>query len=186
MHSFILFIPVAFIAYFYLSFIGINKVSLLSIYQSIEGSSIPAISLAILLCIDLIIASKKSSRFMKKGFNRSALLALTWQDFEKMTAEYFAQKGYRAEVVGGGGSDGGIDVVLKKDGKSYIVQCKHWKTKKVGVQIVREMYGLMHAHHAYGVKIVSTIGYSKQAIDFAHKKPIELITGEQVIQEQQH
>ncbi|MNR62987.1 hypothetical protein D3C85_1851490 [compost metagenome] len=44
------------------------------------------------------------------------------------------------------------------------------------------MYGLVHAHNAHGAKIISTLGYSKQAYEFAKGKPIELITGKQIIE----
>ena len=50
----------------------------------------------------------------------------------------------------GVGSDGGIDLRLKKSGNVFLVQCKHWKTQKVDVRIVREMYGLMTAERASG------------------------------------
>lgn len=141
------------------------------------------VSIFALFFINAFVFTRKSTRFISEKFSYEKLLKLTWQQFEEMTSEYFLLQGFKSRVVGGGGSDGGIDVVIEKNGRSYIVQCKHWKTKKVGVQIVREMYGLVHAHNAYGAKVVSTIGYSKQAYEFAKGKPIELITGKQIIEE---
>jgi restriction system protein len=47
--------------------------------------------------------------------------------------------------IGGGGADGGVDLVLTKPGKSggekFLVQCKQWRAYKVGVDVVRELYG---------------------------------------------
>jgi restriction system protein len=31
------------------------------------------------------------------------------------------------------GPDGGVDLQLKKDGNRFLVQCKQWRTQKVGV-----------------------------------------------------
>ena len=41
-------------------------------------------------------------------------------------------------------------VVLRKGGEKFLVQCKQWKAFNVGVQTVREFYGVMAAEHASG------------------------------------
>jgi len=48
----------------------------------------------------------------------------------------------------GAGPDEGIDLVLKKNGNTVFVQCKQWRSTKVGVNIVREVYGVMTAKKA--------------------------------------
>lgn len=45
--------------------------------------------------------------------------------------------------MGGNRPDGGVDLVLKKGGRRYLVQCKHWKTWQVGVAVVRELNGVI-------------------------------------------
>jgi Restriction endonuclease len=35
-------------------------------------------------------------------------------------------------------ADGGVDLGLTKDGQRYLVQCKHWLKRQVGVTVVRE------------------------------------------------
>ncbi len=50
-------------------------------------------------------------------------------------------------------ADGGIDLVLRKEGQLTIVQCKLWKTQRVDVKVVREMFGLLAHHQASEVKI---------------------------------
>jgi Bacteriocin-protection, YdeI or OmpD-Associated/Restriction endonuclease len=35
-------------------------------------------------------------------------------------------------------ADGGVDLGLTKDGQRYLVQCKHWRKRQVGVTVVRE------------------------------------------------
>ena len=38
--------------------------------------------------------------------------------------------------------------MLRKDREKFLVQCKQWKAFKVGVTVVRELYGVMAAHGA--------------------------------------
>lgn len=68
---------------------------------------------------------------------------MNWQQFELLVGDAFRNAGY--QVIDGGdvGADGGVDVHLSKDGNRYFVQCKHWKTRKVGVTVVRECMVLL-------------------------------------------
>lgn len=102
---------------------------------------------------------------------------LTWNEFEHLVGEIFRNKGYTIEEIGGHGGDDGIDLILYRDGKKTIVQCKHWQNKKVGVKVVRELFGIMqHVNADRG--IMMCIGdYTEEAHDWIQNKPIELITG---------
>ena len=105
---------------------------------------------------------------------------LHWRNFEELVAEAYRRKGYRV-TEGGYGADGGIDLELRKDGQLTLVQCKQWKTQKVGVNVVREMFGVLTARQANHFIIISSGTYTQQAIDFAAGKPIELIDGTKLL-----
>jgi restriction system protein len=78
----------------------------------------------------------KSHRSIEK------IRTLNWQQFEQFVGSYFKDHGYSVvETVAG--PDGGMDLVLRKDGGKTYVQCKHWKTYNVGVEKVRELFGSM-------------------------------------------
>lgn len=94
-----------------------------------------------------------------------------------LVGEAFRRQGYIVQETGQGGPDGGIDLVLCKDDKLTLVQCKRWKTQRVDVKVVREMYGLLAHHQASEVKIIAVGAYTADAQRFAAGKPIELITG---------
>ncbi len=111
-----------------------------------------------------------------------AIRAMSWREFETLVGESYRRQGYMVEETGGGGADGGIDLILKGKGRKIIVQCKQWKTFKVGVKIVREMYGIMVAEKADGVIIVASGTYTQDAVAFAHGKPIELVDGKVLVQ----
>src|ERR1017187_1812152 len=74
------------------------------------------------------------------------LAALSWVQFEEVIADAFHRHGYRVRETGGRNQpDGGVDVVLQRDGETTIVQAKHWRSDRVGVALVRELYGVQHA-----------------------------------------
>lgn len=79
------------------------------------------------------------------------------------------------------GADGGIDLLLSKDGEHHIVQCKQWRNSKVGVAVVREMFGVLKASSAKTVYIVSSGHFTKEAIAFAAVQPITLINGDELL-----
>ncbi len=110
-----------------------------------------------------------------------SLRQMSWRQFEQLTGEAFRRQGYAIEETGLGGADGGIDLLLRKDGSTTLVQCKQWQNRQVGVKIVREMYGLLLHHNAAAVKIVALGDYTDEARQFAQDKPIELIHGGQLM-----
>jgi restriction system protein len=105
------------------------------------------------------------------------LRALTWQQFETIVGEAFRRKGYSVIENGQGGADGGVDLVMSKDGKRYLVQCKQYRASTVSVTIVREIFGVVAAQRAAGAIVVTTGAFTKDAIEFAKSQPIELIDG---------
>ena len=110
-----------------------------------------------------------------------SLRQMTWRQFEQLTGEAFRRQGSTIEETGLGGADGGIDLILRKNGQTTLVQCKQWQNRQVGVKVVREMYGLLVHHKAAAVKIVALGDYTPDAHRFAQGKPIELIHGGELI-----
>ena len=112
-----------------------------------------------------------------------AVSALTWQDFERLTGEYFNRRGFSIIETGGGGADGGVDLTMKKGADRYLVQCKQWRAIRVGVEPVRELYGVMAAHRAAGSFVVTSGRFTEEAKRFASGREIELIDGAQLERE---
>lgn len=106
-----------------------------------------------------------------------ALDGMTWQNFELLVGEGFRRRGFAVTEVGGGGADGGVDLVLRKGGEKYLVQCKQWRAYRVGVEVVRELYGLMAARGATGGFVVTSGRFTGPAIAFAEGRNVELIDG---------
>lgn len=107
-----------------------------------------------------------------------SLNALGWRQFELLVGEAFRRRGYVVEETGLGGADGGIDLILRRDDRRTLVQCKQWRRSRVPVSVVREMYGLLAHHGADAVLIVALGTFTTDAQRFADGKSIELIGGE--------
>ncbi|MBB6257839.1 restriction system protein [Xanthomonas arboricola] len=127
------------------------------------------------------LGKRSRRRFLETRTTLESLAAGGWRQFEQLVGEAFRRQGYSVEETGLGGADGGIDLILRKDGRRTLVQCKQWKRQQVGVSVVREMYGLLAHHQAHAVKIACIGTYTKDAERFAEGKPIELISGEQLL-----
>lgn len=100
-----------------------------------------------------------------------------WLEFERLVGEAFRRDGYRVVETGGAGADGGFDLVLVKGGEKHLVQCKHWRAFKVGVRVVRELYGVMAATGAAGGFVVTSGRFTAQAERFAVGCKVTLIDG---------
>ena len=66
----------------------------------------------------------------------------------------------------------------KKEGATYLIQCKHWKMSKVGVNIIREHLGVIVSEGAAGGFVVTSGVYTAEANDFAKKNNIKLLDGD--------
>lgn len=116
------------------------------------------------------------------GAGAEVLNGVTWREFEMLVGEAFRLKGYRIEELGGRGADGGIDLVLRKSGKKFLVQCKQWRSYKVGVGVIREHFGVMTAEKADGGFVITSGRFTAEARVFAKGFHIELIEGEALFQ----
>lgn len=125
-------------------------------------------------------ARQKRAEFLRQRLDIDWLNGLSWRDFEKQVAEVYRERGYHVEELGGNGPDGGVDLRMRRDGLTTVVQCKRWKTYKVSVQPVRELFGVMAAENADRAIFISSGIYTQDALRFAEGKPIELIDGAQL------
>jgi restriction system protein len=107
---------------------------------------------------------------------------MSWQEFEMLVGEAFRQNGYQVVENGGGGADGGVDLVLRKDGEKFLVQCKQWKAYSVGVAIIRELYGVMAAKGATGGFVVTSGRFTEEAKAFASGRNVKLMDGSELRQ----
>ena len=124
----------------------------------------------------------KAARLHAAAASRlDAIDRMSWQEFEVLVGEYFRREGFGVTDNGGGGADGGVDVVLRSGEASYLVQCKHWRALRVGVQPVRELYGVMAAHGAAGGFVVTSGEFTAEALRFADGLALRLVSGKALL-----
>ena len=111
----------------------------------------------------------------------AALDTMTWQEFEMLVAEAFRLEGFKVEEVGGGGADGGVDLVMTRDNERFLVQCKQWKALRVGVAVARELFGVMAARGAVGGYLVTSGSFTREAIGFSAGRNIYLVDGPKLV-----
>lgn len=136
------------------------------------------------LCLLGALASffrRQKRELLVSGVVRSkgadALNGMSWQEFETLVGEAFRLQGYSVTEQGGGGADGGVDLVLRKGTETHLVQCKQWKAFKVDVKVVRELYGIMAAQGAAGGFVVTSGTFTADAQAFAEGLKVKLVDG---------
>jgi restriction system protein len=114
---------------------------------------------------------------------RPNLMELSPSDFENLITNLFTNMGLETRLTQAS-RDGGVDCVAWDMrpivGGKVIVQAKRYKNT-VGVSAVRDLYGaVMNEGAAKGI-LVTTSGYGKSSFDFAEHKPLELVTGSNLL-----
>lgn len=125
------------------------------------------------------LASPLTARMSKKeGDPLPPANMKTWRDFirltnpaqfEQFTGWMFKQTGFAVQVTGQPG-DGGLDLIVQRDGIRQGVQCKRYTDKAVSVGEVRDFYGAMVGSgldHGY---VVTTSKFTQDAQTFVKKK----------------
>lgn len=139
----------------------------------------------VLCCIAALfsgIRSRQRAKLLDGQRSLETIRAMSWRAFEQLVGEAYRRQGYEITETGQGGADGGVDLLLRRDGRTTLVQCKHWRNQRVSVNVVREMLGLLAHHGADAVKIVCTGVFTADAATFARGKPIELLDGPAVLE----
>lgn len=123
----------------------------------------------------------KRKRLLASQTGLESIRQLSWRKFEDLITEAYKQNGYKIRREPVSGSDGGVDIVVEKEDRLTLVQCKQWRSRKLGVKIVREMFGILNASNADEVHIVTTGRITSEALSFAGAKPIKLIYGKELL-----
>ncbi len=106
-------------------------------------------------------------------------MSLRGEGLEYRLADLYRKLGYKVEHTPRT-DDKGIDLLLKKNNKTTIVQCKGYKNP-VGPAIVRELYGTLKSANAESAILVSPAGFTRGAKQAAAGKDIELISSHELI-----
>lgn len=174
------------VVYVFLAFIAPNIVLenqiMHMILQAMSGiAHFIALFLLVPAPLSYLKQREKSKRLdAQKGIE--TIRALSWRQFEELVGEAYRRRGYTVIENESAGADGGVDLRLRKDGVIHLVQCKQWRSQKVGVSIVREMFGVLTSEKAASMSIITSGMFTQEAKSFAQGKAIDLVDGTQLQQ----
>jgi restriction system protein len=114
---------------------------------------------------------------------RPNLMELSPGEFESLITNLFQAMGLDTKLTQPS-RDGGVDCVAFDPrpvlGGKVVVQAKRYK-HTVGVSAVRDLFGTMHNEGASKGILVTTSGFGKAAFAFAEGKPMELLSGSNLL-----
>jgi restriction system protein len=114
---------------------------------------------------------------------RPNLMDLTPTEFESLITNLFQKMGLETRQTQAS-RDGGVDCVAFDPrpifGGKVVIQAKRYKNT-VDVSSVRDLYGTMQNEGASKGVLVTTSGYGKASYEFAEGKPLELLSGSNLL-----
>jgi restriction system protein len=114
---------------------------------------------------------------------RPNLMDLSPSEFEALITNLFEKMGLETRMTQAS-RDGGVDCVAYDPrpifGGKVVIQAKRYKNT-VGVSAVRDLYGTMQNEGASKGILVTTSGYGKASFQFAENKPLELLSGSNLL-----
>lgn len=133
--------------------------------------------------ISLLFGSKKNKSGGKtvSGFSNSPINKMERHEYEPIAYGIFKQRGYVVSEKEGGACTG-VDLVLKRAKETTYVQCQHWMVKEVDITSVSEFYVAMEMDGVEHGIVMTSGGFSTEAIDFSLGKSLMLINGEDLTQ----
>lgn len=115
--------------------------------------------------------------------SRPNIAELSPSEFESLMTNLFEKMGLETRLTQAS-RDGGVDCVAwdmrPVVGGKVVIQAKRYKNT-VGVSAVRDLFGTMMNEGAAKGILVTTSGFGASAYDFAKNKPIELVTGSNLL-----
>ena len=103
------------------------------------------------------------------------LRAIDWFQFENLIEAVYRSKNYTVERMGGANQDGGIDLIVENPATRFVVQCKQWKSWKVGVQHIRDFVGALTDSGIRKGVFITLQGYTEEAKELADKHGIRIL-----------
>lgn len=124
--------------------------------------------------------SQRGRNLVAEARDVESLRALSWRRFEELVRAAYRADGWIAQETEGD-ADGGADIILRRRRQRWLVQCKQWRERSVGVDKVRELLGVVTANKSTGGILVTCGDFSQDAERFAEKNGIRLVTGKALL-----
>ncbi len=98
---------------------------------------------------------------------------LTGYEYEHKGTKFLKDKGFSIVEVTQGSGDYGVDIIAKKDGERYAVQCKYYSSP-VGIKAVQEVYAGMNYYHCTKAIVMTNSTFTDAAKELAKSNGVIL------------
>lgn len=128
------------------------------------------------------VGRKQRLEFFESKKTLLSLKQMSWKEFEHFVGTFFEKQGYSVEVTGGL-RDGGIDLIVTKNGRASYVQCKKYRENQVTLSMMRDFYGAISSQANTNPSFFVTTGtFTLDAQKFAQENAIEAIDGSRLME----
>jgi restriction system protein len=160
----------AFLIPAYLDLASFTPVATLAAWMACIGFTTAAIGTAHL--------SRRRGELFRGHCHLGDIKALKWRDFKNLIAVLYRKRGFKVDQCGGAKPGGGIDLIARKNGRVALVQCHHSRERRIGIEAVRELLGVVVAERAHIGYLVTPEGFTDDAHALAQTtNRLRLITG---------
>ncbi len=104
---------------------------------------------------------------------------LSGSNFEGLLSRLFEAMGYRVELTGRSGDQGG-DLIANKEGERVLIQAKCYRDWSTGNAAVQQVVGAMKYYDCNKAMVVTTSHFTSEAIVLAKTNQTELVSKEQL------
>lgn len=117
----------------------------------------------------------QSVQFIPEPTISEKLRKIDWFQFEKLIELIYEHRGFFVKRLGGANPDGGVDLIIESPTEKFVVQCKHWRKRTVGVRHIREFLGTLTDSGIPKGIFITLVGYSADAKTLADKHGIQIL-----------
>jgi restriction system protein len=146
------------------------------LYSAPEAAGIPGREIVTAVAPRIVTASEALVQQLKK--HPDGVFDLPPRKFEELLAELLVDMGWRVELTPAT-RDGGKDLLAYLDTEVGEILClveakKHRRDRKVGIDLVRTLYGTLCDYQANSAMLVTTSSFTPDAKEFQRKHQYQL------------
>jgi restriction system protein len=143
----------------------------------------PVVALALLTPVTFsFLKSNRKIKFNELKEEIELIQELPWQQFKQMVTEAYRHKGYTIMEDSSFAADPSVDLIIRQSTNLYLVQCRYWQHRKLGMREVKNLFSLMHDKQASGVFLLTTGIFTNAARHYVAGRPITLLDGIELVE----
>ena len=143
----------------------------------------PVVALALLAPASFsLLKSNRKRKLHELREEIKSIQEVPWPKFKEMVAEAYSRSGYMILGKESFTADPGVDLFMRKSANLYLVQCRYWQNRKLGIREVKNLHSLLQEKHAMGAFLLTTGIFTKEARHYVLSRPINLIDGIELLE----